>query len=185
MKTDQVSRCFVIVRALLLSVSLAPPFYVLLAQQRSAGVTGLGLMIAASGLAASLSAPIWGRMEDRSSRLVVVVVSEAAGLTALLTLLLDSMGGPFMNSPWTYALLFMFIVVFHSWVLLDLKVYLAGMATQDTRSTYVAVSNTVIGASNAGLRYCGGVGRPFSHQRDTRVTRTVVNAGSVIHCADA
>jgi Na+/melibiose symporter-like transporter len=147
MKTDQALRCFVIVRALLLSVALAPPFYVLLAQQRSAGVTGLGLMIVASGLAASLSAPIWGRMGDGSGRLVMVVASAAAGLTALLTLLLDTVGGPITNSPWTYALLFMLVAVFYSGVRLGRKVYLVDMATQDTRSTYVAVSNTVIGAA--------------------------------------
>jgi len=147
LKTDRTLRRYVIARALLLSAALAPPFYVLLAQQRSAGVTGLGLLIIASGLAASLSAPVWGRMGDRSSRRVMIIASLAAGVTGLLTWLLDSAGAPIMNNPWTYALLFLLIAVFHSGVRLGRKIYLVDMASQDTRSTYVAVSNTVIGVA--------------------------------------
>lgn len=150
LKTDRDLRRYVTARALLLSAALAPPFYVLLAQQRSAGVTGLGLLIIASGLAASLSAPVWGRMGDRSSRRVMVIASLAAGVTGLLTWLLDSAGGQIMNSPWTYALLFLLIAVFHSGVRLGRKIYLVDMATQDTRSAYVAVSNTVIGVAMLG-----------------------------------
>lgn len=166
LKTDQALRCFVIARVFLLSVALAPPFYVLLAQQRSAGVTGLGLMIMASGLAASLSAPIWGRMGDRSSRRVMVIASAAAGLTGLLTFLLDSAGGPVMNSPWIYALLFLLVAVFHGGVRLGRKVYLVDMASQDTRSTYVAVSNTVIGAA---MLTGGAVGMLADHFRTSAV----------------
>ena len=73
-----------IARALLLSAALAPPFYVLLAQQNSGGLTGLCLLVIASGLAASLSAPLWGRMGDRSSRRVMVIASMAAGVTGLV-----------------------------------------------------------------------------------------------------
>ena len=126
-------------RALLLSAALAPPFYVLLAQQRSTGVTGLGLLIIASGLAASLSAPVWGRMGDRSSKRVMVIAAAAAGMTGLITWLLDRAGGQIMNSPWIYALLFLLIAVFHSGVRLGRKIYLVDMASQDTRSAYVAV----------------------------------------------
>jgi MFS family permease len=147
LKTDSALRRYVIARALLLSAALAPPFYVLLAQQNSGGVTGLGLLIIASGLAASLSAPVWGRMGDRSSRRVMVVASAAAGVTGLLTWLLDSTGAQVMSSPWTYAFLFLLIAVFHSGVRSGRKIYLVDMATADTRSDYVAVSNTVIGVA--------------------------------------
>jgi MFS family permease len=155
LKTDQALRRYVIARSLLLSAALAPPFYVLLAQQRSAGVTGLGLLIIASGLAASLSAPVWGRMGDRSSRRGMVIAAAAAGATGLLTWLLDTMQAAIMNSPWTYALLFLLIAVFHSGVRLGRKIYLVDMASQETRSAYVAVSNTVIGVA---MLAGGGVG---------------------------
>jgi MFS family permease len=155
LKTDRNLRRYVIARALLLSTALAPPFYVLLAQQNSGGVTGLGMLIIASGLAASLSAPLWGRMGDRSSRRVMVTASLAAGITGLVTWLLDSADFGIMNSPWSYALLFMLVAVFHSGVRLGRKVYLVDMATEDTRSAYVAVSNTIIGAA---MLAGGGVG---------------------------
>jgi len=48
LKTDRLFRRFVIGRALLLSVALVPPFYVLLAQQETAdGLVGLGMLIIA------------------------------------------------------------------------------------------------------------------------------------------
>ncbi len=147
LKTDAALRHYVIARILLLSAALAPPFYVLLAQQRSGGVAGLGLLIIASGLAGTLSAPVWGRMGDRSSRRVMVIASMAAGVTGLLTWLLDRADLHLMNSVWTNALLFLLIAMFHSGVRLGRKIYLVDMATQDTRSTYVAVSNTVIGVA--------------------------------------
>ena len=89
-------------------------------------------------------------MGDRSSRRVIVIASLAAGVTGLLTWLLDRAGGQIMDSPWIYALLFLLIAVFHSGVRLGRKIYLVDMATQDTRSTYVAVSNTVIGVAMLG-----------------------------------
>jgi len=145
LKTDRIFRQFVVARALLLSAALAPPFYVLLAQQQGEGSAGLGLLIIASGLAGSLSAPVWGRMGDRSSRRVMVIASACAGATGLLTWLLDSMGAQLMQNSSTYAFLFLLISIFHSGVRLGRKIYLVDMASQATRSAYVAVSNTVVG----------------------------------------
>jgi MFS family permease len=119
----------------------------LLPRQRSGGVTGLGLLIVASGLASSLSAPLWGRMGDRSSRRVMVIGAAAAGSVGLATWLFETAGLPFMGSPWTYAGLFLLIAMFHSGVRLGRKVYLVDMATQESRSAYAAISNTVIGAA--------------------------------------
>jgi len=150
LKDDADFRHFVIGRTLLLSSALAPPFYVLLAQQRGAGVAGLGLLIIASGLAASISSPIWGRMGDRSSRFVMVLASTLAGLTGIATWLFDLAGLALMQNAWTYAVLFLLIAVFHGGVRLGRKVYLVDMANQDNRSTYVAVSNTVIGIAMLG-----------------------------------
>jgi MFS family permease len=66
LRTDAAFRRFVLVRIALLSVALAPPFYVLLLQQSGGDLSGLGLLIIASGLASSISAPIWGWLSDRS-----------------------------------------------------------------------------------------------------------------------
>jgi MFS family permease len=129
-------------------VALAPPFYVLLAQERTGGdLGGLGLMVIASGLAGSLSAPVWGRMSDRSSRLVMVLSAAAAGLLGLVTWALAQSEAPFLSEGLTYALLFLLLGMAHSGVRLGRKVYLVDMATADNRATLVAVSNTVIGVA--------------------------------------
>lgn len=146
LKTDRDLRRFIIARGLLLSVAFAPPFYVLLAQQRAEnGLSSLGLMIIASGIAASISAPIWGRLGDRSSRLVMVLASFTAGILGIGVFALVEAGHTLMEQPITYAVLYLLLIVFHSGVRLGRKVYLVDMATAETRATYVAISNTVIG----------------------------------------
>ena len=148
LRTDPLFRHFILVRIALLSVALAPPFYVLLLQSGSNGeLTGLGLLIIASGLASSVSAPIWGRLSDRSSRLVMVLASAAAGLVGLLTWLLARVDGELLQGPYLFAGLFLLLNIAHSGVRLGRKVYLVDMATSDTRAAMVAVSNTVIGVA--------------------------------------
>ncbi|TDY04038.1 MFS transporter [Thiohalophilus thiocyanatoxydans] len=146
LKSDPLFRDFVIGRALLLSVALAPPFYVLLAQQNTAeGLVGLGVLIIASGIAGSLSSPFWGRLSDYSSRWVMVIAALATGAQGILLYGLVEAGSPWISSPWLYAALFLTLSVFHGGVRLGRKVYLVDMATADTRAIYVALSNTLIG----------------------------------------
>jgi predicted MFS family arabinose efflux permease len=147
-RTDPLFRRFVLARVYLLSVALAPPFYVLLAQERTGGdLGGLGLMVIASGLAGTLSAPLWGRLSDRSSRLVMVLSAGAAGLLGVATWALARSGAGFMDDGLTYALLFLLLGMAHSGVRLGRKVYLVDMATAENRATLVAVSNTIIGGA--------------------------------------
>src|SRR5690606_5117817 len=83
--TEPDFRRFVLARGLLLSIALVPPFFVLLAQAHTGGkAAGLGLMIVASGLAASLSSPVWGRMSDRSSRQTMALAALAGGALCLV-----------------------------------------------------------------------------------------------------
>jgi hypothetical protein len=156
LKTDAALRQFVVARALLLSVALAPPFYALLAQQQTQGeLAGLGLMIIASGLASSLSAPFWGKLGDRSSRLVIVIAAFAAGVLGIAVFVFIALDSPWRVYPLTHALLFLALTVFHSGVRLGRKVYLVDLATAQTRATYVAISNTVIGIA---MLFGGAIG---------------------------
>lgn len=144
--TDRAFLRFVLARGLLLSIALVPPFFVLLAQERAgSGAAGLGLMIVASGLAASLSSPVWGRLSDRSSRWAMFCAALAAAILCALTAALAWWNGALLSSPWPHALLFFGISICHGGARLARKVYLVDMATSDTRAQYVAVSNTVIG----------------------------------------
>ncbi|GAB6039637.1 MFS transporter [Endothiovibrio diazotrophicus] len=142
---DPAFRRFVLTRSLLLGVALAPPFYVLLAQQWSSGLAGLGMLVIAAGLADSLSAPLWGRMGDRSSRTVMTLASGLAGLLGVGMWALAGSGSSLLESPWFHALAYLLLVTAHSGVRLGRKVYLVDMADQQNRAAMVAVSNTVIG----------------------------------------
>ena len=147
LKNDLSFRHFVLARTMLLSVALVLPFYVLLAQENSSEITGLGLLIIAGGLAGSLSSPFWGHICDYSSRLVMVLAAIGAGITGIITWMLHTISTPVAGSVWIYTLLFFLISLFHSGIRLGRKVYLVDMSSSETRASYVAVSNTVIGAA--------------------------------------
>jgi len=143
---DRPFRDFVAIRAMLLAVALSPPFYVLVAQQQTeSGLTELGALIVANGLAASVSSPFWGYLGDRSSRAVMSLAATGAGLLALLTWTALQLDWQWLTSELGFALIFMVLNVMHGGVRLGRKVYLVDMASVETRAAYVAVSNTAIG----------------------------------------
>ena len=146
LRDDLPFRRYVIARILLLSVALAPPFYVLVAQQQSqGGLLGLGALIIANGLAASLSSPFWGYLGDRSSRTVMSLAAAGAGLLGIVTFAAVSLEWRWATSELRLAMIFLLLNVMHSGVRLGRKVYLVDLATGENRAAYVAVSNTVIG----------------------------------------
>ena len=143
---DAPFRRFVLARTLLLSVALAPPFYVLVAQEQAgAGLLGLGALIIANGLATTLSAPFWGYMSDRSSRWVMASATCGAGLLGIFTFAAVQLEWAWATSEFGLAAIFLVLNVMHGGVRLGRKVYLVDMAGGENRAAYVAVSNTVIG----------------------------------------
>lgn len=144
--TDVPFRRYLIARSLLLSVALAPPFYVLVAQQNStAGLLGLGALIIANGLATSISSPFWGYMSDSSSRSVMMFASTGAGLLGILTYIAITLNWSWAINEIGLAVIFLLLNVMHGGVRLGRKVYLMDMASGENRASYVAVSNTIIG----------------------------------------
>ena len=143
---DLAFRRFVFARALLLAVGLAPPFYVLIAQQQGqSGLLGLGALIVANGLATSLSAPFWGYMGDRSSRYVMTLAASGAGFLGIFTFFSVTLDWVWATGELGLAFIFMLLNIMHGGVRLGRKVYLVDMADSQNRAAYVAVSNTVIG----------------------------------------
>jgi hypothetical protein len=139
-------RRFVLARFLLLAVALAPPFYVLIAEEQAqAGLLGLGALIIASGLATSVSAPFWGYLGDKSSRKVMVNAATGAGLLGGFTFAAVTLDWTWATSELGLAALFLILNVMHGGVRLGRKLYLVDMASGENRAAYVAVSNTVIG----------------------------------------
>ena len=146
LKTDAPFQRFVIARGLLLSVALAPPFYVLIAQANAGDqLLGLGALIIANGLAASLSAPVWGYMGDRSSKQVMVIATTGAGLLGIFTYTAIINDWHWVINNYGIAAIFLILNIMHGGVRLGRKVYLVDMASGNNRAAYVAVSNTVIG----------------------------------------
>jgi MFS family permease len=144
--SDAAFRRFVITRSLLLCSALTAPFYVVLARDQGAGgVSLLGSFLVAGGLASSLSAPLWGRAADRSSRRVMIA---AAVITAGLGIAVFGVvrGAPDVAAlPWVFPAAFFLLGVAHSGVRAGRKTYLVDLAGGVKRTDYVAVSNTLIG----------------------------------------
>ena len=137
---------FVISRGLLLGTALAGPYIAVLAQSTGiGGLQGLGGLMIGQALAGALSAPVWGRLADRSSRLVMAAGGAVAGLTGLLLAALWLTESELLDSVYAFGVAIFMLGLGHAAVRLGRKTYVVDIATADTRSAYVAVSNTLIG----------------------------------------
>ena len=146
LKDDRPFRNFVITRALLLCSALTAPYYVILAQQFiGKDLFILGLFIVANGVASSISAPIWGRWADISSRKVMVRAAMITAVTGIMMFMVVTWFPGLNHSYWIYPMAFFVLGIAHSGVRLGRKTYVIDMAGGNRRTDYVAVSNTIIG----------------------------------------
>ncbi|GAA6189219.1 MFS transporter [Litorivita sp. NS0012-18] len=137
-------RRYIIVRGLLVSTALAPPYLVVMAQQAGAeGLSRLGGMVLASALASFLSSYIWGRMADDSSRRVLMTsgLLALAAMAAALALGAAGLAGAWWAMP---AALFVLMIAYHG-VRQGRSIYLVDMTPEGKRGRYGAVANTAIG----------------------------------------
>ncbi|WP_058556063.1 MFS transporter [Thiohalocapsa sp. ML1] len=182
LRTDPDFRRYLLTRIGLLTLALVPPFYVLLLQRASdSALSGLGLLIIASGLASAVSAPLWGRFSDRSARLVLVLAAALGGVTGIATWVVARLEpGPLVL---TYALagLFLLVNVAHAGVRIGRKVYLVDMASNDNRAAMVAVSNTIIGV----MMLLGGLIGLLADLYDTATLILVLSIGALLVAAYA
>ncbi|WP_299561095.1 MFS transporter [uncultured Sulfitobacter sp.] len=144
LKDNPVLWRFIIVRGLLVSTALAPPYFVILGGGEEAGALGgLGALVLASALASLLSSYVWGRLSDQSSRRVLMltgVVGAAAILLAVVLAVAD-----LAQTIWAMPLaLFVLMIAYHG-VRQGRSTYLVDVSPDDQRSAYAAVANTVIG----------------------------------------
>ncbi|MCB1954863.1 MAG: MFS transporter [Rhodocyclaceae bacterium] len=145
LRSDRQLQRFIATRALLTATALSPPFLLAATADRGASATGtLGPFVMASALATILSAYVWGRLADRSSRQVLI---RAAGIGALalgtggaLALTGDALSDPLLSS----CLLFV-LVVAHQGVRLGRSTHVTDMADSERRANYTALSNSAIG----------------------------------------
>lgn len=145
-KTDLPFRNFIISRSLLLCSALTAPFYVLLAREyQGTGSKLLGLFIIANGVASILSAPIWGRLADVSSRKVMSIAVMIASVLGIAMFGIVVGIAVLREGYWTYPIAFFILGIAHTGVRIGRKTYVLDMASGNKRTDYVVVSNTLIG----------------------------------------
>jgi MFS family permease len=146
LKNDKPFRNFVIARALFLCSALSAPFYIILAHTYvGTQLHILGLFILANGIASIISAPIWGRMADVSSKKVMVNAILIASLLGIIIFILITWIPHIRGFFWIYPIAFFILSIAHSGVRLGRKTYIVDLASGNKRTDYVAVSNTIIG----------------------------------------
>ncbi|MFW8593454.1 MFS transporter [Cribrihabitans neustonicus] len=134
---------FILVRGLLVSTALAPPYLVMLTGGEGGQLGQLGALVLASAVASLVSSWVWGRLADRSSRRVLMAVSAigAAAMVAAVALAWAGLAQQVWAMP---AVLFVLMIAYHG-VRQGRSTYLVDIAPEDARSAWAAVANTVIG----------------------------------------
>ncbi|WP_339845870.1 MFS transporter [uncultured Halopseudomonas sp.] len=146
LRDDAPFRRFVITRALLLCSALSAPYYVVLGQEVESSLGMLGAFLVANGLANSLSAMIWGRMADLSSKQVLTRAGLLTSLVALPVVGLHWWADlPANVHAWLFPVAFFVLGIAHAGVRVGRKTYVLDMAGGNKRTDYVALSNSLIG----------------------------------------
>ncbi|MDQ2069691.1 MFS transporter [Natronospira bacteriovora] len=138
-------RRYLLARALLLTVEVATPLFVLFGQGVVVGsAVGLGMFVIAVGVAQVIGSPFWGYFADASARRVLywsALIAAAAGMVAIAIGLLPE---GWRVAP-LYAVVFVLIGLAEAGVRLGRKTWLVDAAPAADRPTWVAFSNTSIG----------------------------------------
>jgi len=143
LRGDANLRRFILVRGLLVSTALAPPYMVVLSAQGGAGLNTLGALVLASSGASFLSSYIWGRMADEHSPKVLLLAGVAGGCAMLAAIFAEGLGRA--NSPGVIpAILFLLMLAYHG-VRQARSVYLVDISDENKRSQNAALANTAIG----------------------------------------
>lgn len=144
--TDRPFRCFVITRALLMCSALSAPFYIALAQSSYGSPTYLlGAFVTAAGVASLVSAPVWGRFADVSSKRVMILAALITSGVGIAAFLADVFLPGLSHTVWFLPLAYFGLSVAHSGIRVGRKTYVVNLASGNQRTDYVAISNTTIG----------------------------------------
>ena len=145
LREDPQLRRFIAARALMTATALAPPFLVMLSVHGAGrGLGSLGPLVLAAAAASILSAYVWGRLSDRSSRRTLMAAGAlgavALGAAAAMGLATGSLGGV------GGSVLAMFAAqIAYEGARTGRKIHLTDMASHEERARYTALSNSLIG----------------------------------------
>ncbi len=137
---------FIITRALLMATALAPPYFLALAGEAGGRQLGqLGPFVMASALAAITSSFFWGRLADKSSRRVLIYTGIVAAVVLAAAAVFGFLRINALNSAYLLPAIHFVLMISYQGVRLGRSTHLVDMATPETRATYTALSNTIIG----------------------------------------
>ncbi|MDX1447826.1 MAG: MFS transporter [Acidimicrobiia bacterium] len=136
---------FVTTRSLLTVTAIAPPYLLSLAGTESGNLASLGPFVVASSVATIVGGRLWGRLSDRSSRMVLVGAAGASTILFVLAGVGVIFSPDLLAGAWVASALLFLVVLAYQGVRLGRSTHLVDMASEDQRSVYTAVSNTVVG----------------------------------------
>jgi MFS family permease len=147
---DRQLQRFTLARFLMSATALAPPF-ILSAAHGDGSAPGsqlgsLGPFVLASSIASILGSSAWGVASDRSSRRVMICAALLAAvvLGAMAAVLLSA--GQQIELPVLETSVALFVLMMaYQGVRRGRSTHIVDMAPQDQKSSYAAVSNTVVG----------------------------------------
>ncbi len=143
LRHDEDFRHFVVARTLLLASALTPPFVVSLAVSATGSeIAGLGPFVVAAGLASLLGGRTWGRFADRSSRGVMAAAAGTASAVVLIVVAVSIVGA---DTLWPWVVLYFVLSLIHTGARVGRSTYVVELGDRGARTSYVAVSNTVMG----------------------------------------
>ncbi|NER08949.1 Predicted arabinose efflux permease, MFS family [Muriicola jejuensis] len=164
LKKDANLRNFVLARAFLMAIPLAQPFFVIIGRETTrAEFSGLGIFVIASGIAAMVSSPFWGRFADRSSRKLMLGIALFGIVNCSLVLGFMYLS-PGSQSLYLFAPLILLNMMAHGGARLSRKTYLTDFAPEEERPLYIALSNTLIGCFTLLTAGIGFIAEWFSYE---------------------
>ncbi|MDG2408261.1 MAG: hypothetical protein P8M53_04545 [Pirellulales bacterium] len=155
-------RQFVIARILFLSIELAMPFYAIIAaQEHEKTEDALGGFVIATSLGLMIGGFFWQRLSPWPLRRIMSLGGVFA-LAAAIIALLSHYGNP--KSHWFYYdMVFFLIALADQGIASTRKIYVATLASAETRPYYIAVSDTLVGGVAVLFAFALGVLAHFQH----------------------
>ena len=161
-KTVDWFRQFVVARILFLSIELAMPFYAIIAaQEHEKTEDALGSFVISTSLGLMIGGFFWQRLSPWPLRRIMSLGGMIA-LAAALVALLSHYGNP--KSHWFYYdMVFFLIALADQGIASTRKIYVATLASAETRPYYIAVSDTLVGGVAVLFAFALGVLAHFQH----------------------
>ena len=141
-------RQFIIARILFLSIELAMPFYAIIAAQAHEKTEdALGSFVIATSLGLMIGGFFWQRLSPWPLRRIMSLGGIIAFVAAMIALFSHDVD-PSERSHWLYYdLVFFLIALADQGVASTRKIYVATLASAETRPYYIAISDTLVGAA--------------------------------------